>query len=380
VEQNNTNKLDAKKHFDTIIKTELANSLKATYNIFASLFGGVIVAFALYEGDVIKSIITGFIIYITFTTCIFFYRVKRRKFIEEFTAQKSENESLKRKIENLTLQNEFCSLSSAFPKEYNKLATYDILDKNQLNEKSDLWYLFVNTKQFNKCEKIITKYINEVNSKNNPDKYLENVEIWSLLGASELLVKFRTSVNNAQLVEEELFFLLKKPIPIIPITTQPEFIGATDSILESTHKNKKGLQLINCTYERVLLPSNGYDFTSGQLKYQGTFSRNLRSTKVFVKFHFEKNNNYNIHLIRDVLPSFKDTVESFAICQHSENMELKFIVIEAHFPCGKFHDLFELSKDLENCLTKELIKETYIAYSGGPILTSNSFRYEPPKS
>ncbi len=271
------------------------------------------------------------------------------------------------KLKQLEKIDRYCNISNHFANEYPKVVKIE-KQNGTAGVRSNLWYLFVNTRDFKTCKQ---KIINCIQGLNSEEVRLHNVEIWSLLGASELLVKFRSSFNMAYNFEETLFETLKRPIPIIDITLKEEFVGDSSSVLESTHRNKKGLQLINCTFERVLERKQNTSFLPGKLLYMQNINHNMRSIKVFIKFHFDKNNHYNDHIIREVLRGFDETVELFTICEHSKSGELKFIIIEAHYPCGRFNDLFKLSQDLENSLTAEMVKETYIGYAGGPMAQLN---------
>jgi hypothetical protein len=258
----------------------------------------------------------------------------------------------------------FCNTSINFSKDYDE---YVVIEKpvDAKYKKSNLWYLFINTKNFDQCKSTITAHLQKIRSDRNPDNTISDVEMWSLLGASELLIKFRSSVNLAQQIEKDLLSILGPPKLVNDSWFDENYQAVETSMLESTHKNRRGMQLINCTYERVLNKNGHYNFDVGRLRYIRNVDYKTRSMKTFIKFHFDKNNNYDEGKIRDVLPYFKDTVELMATCENQNSNELKFIIIEAHYPCGKFSDLFRLSEELESCLESNVVKETYIAYSGG---------------
>ncbi len=273
------------------------------------------------------------------------------------------------KKKSATVKN-FCNTSVNFSKDYNEYVVIEKLVDSKYT-KSNLWYLFINTKSFDQCKSTITGHLQKIRIDRNPDNTITDVEMWSLLGASELLIKFRSSVNLAQQIEKDLLTILGPPKLVNDSWFDENYQAMETSILESTHKNRKGMQLINCTYERVLNKNGHYNFEVARLRYTSKVDYKTRSMKTFIKFHFDKNNNYDEGKIRDVLPHFNDTVELMATCENQNSNELKFIIIEAHYPCGKFSDLFRLSEELESCLESNVVKETYIAYSGGLLFQDN---------
>jgi len=238
---------------------------------------------------------------------------------------------------------QFCSVSKGFDKEYPDFAVTEAL-----KDRSDLWYIFINTRNFNDTKLEIEKYFSK-NNKNKAGRLTSNLQVWSLLGASELLLKFRAHEQDGY----DIFNGLKT-------------ILSSKSLLEQADKNSEGIQIIDCAEERVRhLYNPNQSLFEGKHEYIKKLGQDYRYTKIFIKFQFENGRLISgvAERITNILNNdlYKPYVEIFTYTERSSPNQ--FALIELIFPCGRKTMLNKISTALANeCLDEGLFKETFMGY------------------
>lgn len=232
----------------------------------------------------------------------------------------------------------YCSVSYVFKKEYKNF----IAPLNE-NDQSNLWYVFINTRKFDETKKNIVDYFSPEH-KNRAGILSKNIHVWSLLGGSELLLKYRAHEKDGQSIFDGLKELLKE-----------------NNLLETSTKNQDGIILINCAQERFRISSS---LKRGKVSFT-TIPTHYRHTKIFIKFQFD--NNTLITSITEKITTILNEKEynpfTEVFSYTGKNSSVQFAVIELIFPCGYKHVLNELSKELaKDCLDEGLTKETYMGY------------------
>jgi hypothetical protein len=254
---------------------------------------------------------------------------------------------------------EYCDASLCFHEHHKTYFDKTIWINRE--DRSDLWYIFINTKVMRGCKRIVEETLRDIEGKaTRGGRKIYDIYIWSLLGAAELLVKFRSPDNElVQEVKQALMVALSFPKLLKTETTDASY---ADGVLESTHMNIGGLSMINVVGECVLdTDGRGPFFAVGSVRQKGPLPDDIRSIKVFIKLHFNRGfDEARKTSIASRIGRFDKTVETYAISSRQGDAEQ--MIIEAHFPCGKFWELRELSTELESELFGDLVKETYLAY------------------
>jgi hypothetical protein len=240
--------------------------------------------------------------------------------------------------------NDFCHASSEFHQHRGRV--YQRQESGAL-DCSNLFYIFINTTAFAECRASVLSYFETLILTGEP---VSDVSVWSLLGAAELLVKFRTESEVAWRIESSLLARLGQA---------PDRKG----MLEPVGSSKTGLEMINIGRESVIDPERN-TFDTGLLLTNDRMPDEARSIKVFIKLTFDGIPRDKLGDVKqelsDRVGAFRETVESYATSVRRGKKE--YMIIEAHFPCGRFPELRKLSAALEKGLRSTLLKETYVAY------------------
>ncbi|HEX6901123.1 MAG TPA: toll/interleukin-1 receptor domain-containing protein [Thermoanaerobaculia bacterium] len=251
----------------------------------------------------------------------------------------------------------YCSMSMSFQESRAFIA--DARPHNP-GDRSDLWYMVINTKLFKDVRKKLIEVLEEACDSRGSEGKLYDVSVWSLLGAAELMARFRADMSTAAAIKERLLTLLK---PAVEDQEVDEGEDTDGTFLESTITNPEGLSMFNVAQEMVpVKTSRGSVFHDGALIQKSAPKEDMRSVKAFINLHFEKGlKPHEKSNIISQLHGFTSTAEALSITQENGNDPVH-IVIEAHYPCGHFGQLRELSSALESVLRQRLVKETYLAY------------------
>jgi hypothetical protein len=233
----------------------------------------------------------------------------------------------------------YCNISLNFDNDYP-----NFIFLKPKKDKSELWYILIKTREFDKTKESILRILKNETVNGNLSN---NIELWSLLGESELLLKFRAHNVHGMAIHETL----KKELTNNQLL---ENQSATSIIVIDI-----GQQLV-----RNLKDING-DLIGGDIIYQDKVNHLHRYTKIFVKFQFENNK-----LIASIVPEiitilngkrYKPYVEM--ISYTSENNAKQYALIELVLPCGRRDVLDEISREFASkCLDRGLFKETYLGY------------------
>lgn len=244
----------------------------------------------------------------------------------------------------------YCPVSQEFTQHLKHLSTTHLLAKP--TDTSDLWYIMINAAEFfRECKAKVIEIMKELCKRSAGGSGLYDVSVWSLLGASELLIKFRADEATARQVEERLYEVLSGAN------------RAGKNMLEATHISPRGLSMINIAREMVRDDDCGERaFKEGRFIQSKPIPRALRSMKVFIRLRYEKGHNplYRDSILNRLYRNI-NSIESFAYTDEPKE-QTGHIMVEAHFPCGRFSDLGVLSASLERELFPGLNKETYLAY------------------
>lgn len=232
----------------------------------------------------------------------------------------------------------FCSVSTGFQEQYRTSIQVEPIKEEDL---SDLWYVFIRTKNPRECLQKVKSYLR---NKSNFQEILENATVWSLLGEAEFVIKLRTSPDGANTLEHGL---------------REQLSG----LLEATDIS---LYMINIAKELV---RNNLDsllcYSPGKLKERRLLSlRETRSIKTFIKLYYDGEGGFpdnTVNSISNVIRNFTDIVESYSYSL--DRRFKKHIMIEAHLPCGRLSQLVQFSIELEAVFSPNFNKETYLAYN-----------------
>lgn len=261
-----------------------------------------------------------------------------RRFEAEYMARRAAEEAEDNK--------KFCPVAAAFDKVRSQLAT---ARNRRPAGPSNLWYVWINTELFEQARDRIVAIFLSGDDRERSQWNLSDATVWSLLGAAEMVIRFRSDESTARSIEARLRESL-----------QPPDATSESSLLESTSLNPEGITVLQIVQEMV---PDRHGFEERPQFPSLPFIGENRSIKVFIKLYFphglEPGEKTRILF---QLPGFTSTVESFAITRESGNNPVS-IVVEAHYPCGHFSELQDLSASLEKVLRQRLVKETYLAYS-----------------
>jgi hypothetical protein len=266
-------------------------------------------------------------------------------------------------VEPVVMVGDYCKVSQAIGERS------EFFDFQSLREDhSDLWYMFINTREFESCKAAIELYFNDHIKDLHWRNIIQDVSIWSLLGAAEILVKFRADEATAKKIERELLARLRPPVPVRrKDILEPNYRGYQNSKLESTHVNPKGLKLINVSQEYVPDEEIG-NYAKKRLVQKSPTPNPDRNLRVFIKYQF-KDPLIDAEIIGRILHALKlhmKYIETYTTAGGTTSKP-EYMIIQAYFPCGLFGELRRLSSNLEKHLGNNIIKETYVVYEGGPL-------------
>lgn len=216
---------------------------------------------------------------------------------------------------------------------------------------SDLWYVVINTINFKPCKAKILELLNEMYERRGVREELYDISVWSLLGEAELLLKFRARKEMATEIGRRL---------------SHELSGGGDNshnLLEPTNISPEGLTIINVCKELVRTEEHKLkSFQEGRFIQSKPIPKTLRSIKVFIRLRYQ--HGHDTFLQTSILNRLWKNIDSIEAITFTDEPEQQpgHIIVEAHFPCGRFGDLGKISSDLELELFPNLVKETYLAY------------------
>jgi hypothetical protein len=247
-------------------------------------------------------------------------------------------------VVNLTVNAEYCPAQALFHQRYQETFEINLSDEAT----SDLSYVFIHTRTFNRCKTKLQRIIERYNCNSSVQRAIQDVGIWSLLGNAELLMTFRASED-----EKHRFCLLLE--------------DELSDVIDAPHDGHSGIFTVNIAQEfsrfhsEFMYEENVATFVPGKRLHKQAFPyEELRSVKAFIKLRFVGDGGITDKLVQSCmqkLQGFEDVLESYCT-----SVDRRYITLEVHMPCGRFFRLNQLSKSLEQIITSNLLKETYLAY------------------